>query len=71
MCSHPHTAGDGGRGDVASTTGQRSRWGSRRPGGRVTTILAFTVRNGGITEIDILADPAGLRELDPNPLHGR
>jgi RNA polymerase sigma-70 factor (ECF subfamily) len=34
------------------------------PDGKVTTIMAFTVRNGKITEIDILADPARLRQLD-------
>ena len=34
------------------------------PGGKATTIMAFTVRNGKITEIDILADPARLRQLD-------
>jgi len=32
--------------------------------GKMTTIMAFTVRNGKITEIDILADPARLRQLD-------
>jgi RNA polymerase sigma factor (sigma-70 family) len=37
------------------------------PDGKVTTIMAFTVRNGRITEIDILSDPARLRQLNPNP----
>jgi len=32
--------------------------------GKMTTVMAFTVRNGKITEIDILADPARLRQLD-------
>jgi RNA polymerase sigma factor (sigma-70 family) len=32
--------------------------------GEVTTIMAFIVRNGKITEIDILADTARLRRLD-------
>jgi len=39
--------------------------------GKVTTIMAFTVRNGKITEIDILADPARLRQLDRYFPHGR
>jgi RNA polymerase sigma-70 factor, ECF subfamily len=41
------------------------------PDGKLTTIMAFTIRNGKITEIDILADPARLRRLNPGPLHGR
>jgi RNA polymerase sigma-70 factor (ECF subfamily) len=41
------------------------------PHGKVTTVMAFTVRNGKITEIDILADPGRLRQLDPSPLPGR
>jgi RNA polymerase sigma factor (sigma-70 family) len=41
------------------------------PDGKLTTIMAFTVRNAKITEIDILADPARLRRLNPNPLDGR
>jgi RNA polymerase sigma-70 factor, ECF subfamily len=41
------------------------------PGGKLATIMAFTVRNGKITEIDILADPARLSQLGPGPLHGR
>jgi RNA polymerase sigma-70 factor (ECF subfamily) len=32
--------------------------------GKATTIMAFTVSNGKITEIDILADPSRLRQLD-------
>ena len=39
--------------------------------GKVTTIMAFTVRSGKITEIDILADLARLRRLNPNPRRGR
>jgi len=34
------------------------------PQGQPATIMAFTVRRGKITEIDILADPARLRQLD-------
>jgi hypothetical protein len=34
------------------------------PGGRPFSVMAFTVRDGRIVEIDALADPARLRELD-------
>jgi RNA polymerase sigma factor (sigma-70 family) len=34
------------------------------PGGRPVSVLGFTVRGGKIVEIDILADPARLRQLD-------
>jgi hypothetical protein len=34
------------------------------PRGRLLGVLAFTVRAGKIVEIDILADPARLRQLD-------
>jgi RNA polymerase sigma-70 factor (ECF subfamily) len=34
------------------------------PGGQPLAILGFTVRRGTIVEIDILADPARLRQLD-------
>jgi RNA polymerase sigma-70 factor (ECF subfamily) len=34
------------------------------PGGRPVSVLGFTVRRGKIVEIDILADPARLRQLD-------
>jgi RNA polymerase sigma-70 factor (ECF subfamily) len=34
------------------------------PGGRPYAVLAFTIRGGRITEIDILADPARLAQLD-------
>ena len=37
---------------------------SRRRDGRPQAILGFMVRNGKIVEIDILADPARLRQLD-------
>jgi RNA polymerase sigma-70 factor (ECF subfamily) len=33
-------------------------------GGRVYSVMAFTVARDSIVEIDILADPARLRELD-------
>jgi RNA polymerase sigma-70 factor (ECF subfamily) len=32
--------------------------------GRPLTVIGFTIRNGTIAEIDILADPARLRHLD-------
>ncbi len=34
-------------------------------GGRPFAVMGFTVRRGKIVEIDILADPARLRQLDP------
>jgi RNA polymerase sigma-70 factor (ECF subfamily) len=34
------------------------------PRGRLFTALAFTVRRGKIVEIDVIADPARLRQLD-------
>jgi RNA polymerase sigma-70 factor (ECF subfamily) len=33
-------------------------------GGRPFSVVAFTVRRGKIAEIDILADPARLSQLD-------
>jgi RNA polymerase sigma factor (sigma-70 family) len=35
--------------------------------GELFTIMGFTVRHGKITEIDILADPARIRQLDLTP----
>jgi RNA polymerase sigma-70 factor (ECF subfamily) len=37
---------------------------SRRPDGRLFSVLGFTIANGKIVEIDILADPARLDRLD-------
>jgi hypothetical protein len=37
---------------------------SRGPGGRPFSVMGFTVRHGRIVEIDILADPERLRQLD-------
>ena len=34
------------------------------PGGRLTAVMAFTVRNGKVVEIDALSDPKRLAELD-------
>jgi hypothetical protein len=34
------------------------------PGGRPRVVFAFTISGGKIVEIDILADPARLRQLD-------
>jgi hypothetical protein len=38
-------------------------------GGRLVAVVGFTVRRGKIVEIDIRADPARLRQLDPAVLH--
>jgi hypothetical protein len=37
---------------------------SRRPDGRLFSVLGFTIASGKIVEIDILADPARLNRLD-------
>jgi RNA polymerase sigma-70 factor (ECF subfamily) len=37
--------------------------------GRPVTIMGFTVKHGRITEIDILADPVRLRQLDLTALN--
>lgn len=34
------------------------------PRGRLLLVLAFTFRGGKVVEIDVLADPARLRQLD-------
>jgi hypothetical protein len=34
------------------------------PRGRLFAVMGFTVRGGKIVEIDILADPARLRQVD-------
>lgn len=38
--------------------------------GRTYSVMGFTVRAGRITEIDILADPERLRQLDLGSLDG-
>jgi RNA polymerase sigma factor (sigma-70 family) len=43
----------------------RADWGAPAAGSRVLRGLGFTVRDGRITEIDILADPERLRRLHP------
>jgi RNA polymerase sigma-70 factor (ECF subfamily) len=40
------------------------------PGGRPVSVLAFTVTGGKIVEIDALADPERLRQLDVAMLDG-
>jgi hypothetical protein len=40
------------------------------PGGRPFAVIGVTVSRGKIAEIDILADPARLRELDLTVLEG-
>ena len=37
---------------------------SRKPDGQPFAVLAFTVTDGKVVEIDILADPARLKQLD-------
>ena len=37
---------------------------SRRPDGRLFSVLGFTIAGGRIVEIDILADPERLSRLD-------
>jgi RNA polymerase sigma factor (sigma-70 family) len=37
---------------------------ARRAGGRVTSVAGFTIRAGKIVEIDVLADPDRIRQLD-------
>ena len=34
------------------------------PGGKLSRILAFTVTNAKITRLEVIGDPARLRELD-------
>jgi hypothetical protein len=41
------------------------------PGGRPSAALSFTIRRDKIVEIDILADPARLRQLDLAALRTR
>ena len=43
---------------------------SRRPDGRVFSVLGFTIGNGRIVEIDILADPERLNRLDLPAIEG-
>lgn len=33
------------------------------PHGRLFLVLSFTIKNGKVTEIDVVADPARLRQL--------
>jgi RNA polymerase sigma-70 factor (ECF subfamily) len=41
---------------------------SRRPDGRLFSVLGFTIVGGKIVEIDILADPERLSRLDLSAL---
>jgi RNA polymerase sigma-70 factor, ECF subfamily len=43
---------------------------SRRPDGRVFSVLGFTIAGGKIVEIDILADPVRLSRLDLSAIEG-
>jgi hypothetical protein len=38
------------------------------PHGRLRIVLAFTIRRGRIVDIDVVADPERLRQLDPGIL---
>jgi len=40
------------------------------PGGRLFSVLGFTVTRGKIVEFDVLAEPARLRRLDLPDLDG-
>jgi RNA polymerase sigma-70 factor (ECF subfamily) len=40
------------------------------PGGQPFSVMGFTVRRGKIVEIDVLGDPARLRQLDLTILEG-
>jgi RNA polymerase sigma-70 factor (ECF subfamily) len=40
------------------------------PDGRPFSVLGFTVAHGKIVEIDVLADPARLRQLNLSVLNG-
>ena len=43
---------------------------SRRPDGRLFSVLGFTIAGGKIVEIDILADPERLSRLDLSAIEG-
>jgi RNA polymerase sigma-70 factor, ECF subfamily len=43
---------------------------SRRPDGRLFSVVAFTIAGGKVVEIDILADPERLSRLDLSALEG-
>jgi RNA polymerase sigma factor (sigma-70 family) len=43
---------------------------SRRPDGRLFSVIGFTIANGKIVEMDILADPERLSRLDLSALEG-
>jgi RNA polymerase sigma-70 factor (ECF subfamily) len=39
-----------------------------RPGGRLFAVMSFTVTDGKVVEIDVLADPVRLHELERSGL---
>jgi RNA polymerase sigma-70 factor (ECF subfamily) len=43
---------------------------SRRPDGRVFSVLGFTIAGGKVVEIDIQADPERLSRLDLSAIEG-
>jgi RNA polymerase sigma-70 factor (ECF subfamily) len=34
------------------------------PGGKLSRVLTFTITDAGVTRVEVMADPARLRELD-------
>jgi RNA polymerase sigma-70 factor (ECF subfamily) len=43
---------------------------SRRPDGRLFSVMGLTIANGKIVEMDILADPERLSRLDLSAIEG-
>jgi RNA polymerase sigma-70 factor, ECF subfamily len=43
---------------------------SRRPDGRLFSVIGFTIAGGKVVEIDILADPERLSRLDLSAIQG-
>ena len=43
---------------------------SRRPDGRVFSVIGFTIAGGKVVEMDILADPERLSRLDLSAIEG-
>jgi hypothetical protein len=62
----------GAQGSPVHPTGAGKRSGRTRDGprGQLFLVLGFTITDGRITEIDVVADPARLRQLDLAVLDG-
>jgi RNA polymerase sigma-70 factor (ECF subfamily) len=43
---------------------------SRRPDGRLFSVMGFTITGGKVVEIDILADPERLGRIDLSAIEG-